>query len=85
MSDPRPHLADVQPERVDDSLFRAWTDGLKQAGRELLPLTGLVVPVAEARQEDPDFAFWSIVFTPAGNTITFRTLGPSSAASKTDT
>ncbi|MBI4435766.1 methyltransferase domain-containing protein [Candidatus Uhrbacteria bacterium] len=54
---------------MDESLFRAWTGALKHAGCELLPLTGLVVPVVETTKKTPSFAFWSIVFTPAGKSI----------------
>jgi len=55
---------------LDEKLFNAWTTALKTAGCELLPLTGLVIPTDEAKKKKPDFAFWSIVFTPAGKTIT---------------
>ena len=55
---------------LDESLFKAWTQALKKSGCELSPLTGFVVPVEQAGKKKPDFAFWSIVFTPAGHHLT---------------
>lgn len=61
---------------LDEALFVEWTSALKKAGCELLPLTGLVVPTTEASKKTPGFAFWSIVFTPAGKTITLKNPSP---------
>ena len=57
---------------LDEKLFVSWKDALTRAGCELSPLTGLVVPVDEAAKKSPDFAFWSIVFSPAGKKIDLR-------------
>jgi hypothetical protein len=54
---------------LDQKLFIAWIEALKNAGCELSPLTGFIVPEEEAKKEKPAFAFWSIVVTPAGHQI----------------
>lgn len=52
---------------LESAQYARWISALREAGYDILPLSGLVTPRGQGHKKKPEFAFWSILFSPNGS------------------